>query len=96
MQFNKFDTVQITGHFGSGKAKVVRGLLYEFSYTEQLDFRCFENVSVLVSKRFNYNNFDESIINKSLMKQSFSGLCKIQLCRIVLVEKKIGPYWAIK
>jgi len=89
--FNKYDTVQITGHFSThvmvGKVKTIRGLLCEFSHSEQLGFNCFENVSVLVSKKFHYNNFQ--------IRQSFAGLCKIQLCRIVLVEKKIGPYWTV-
>jgi hypothetical protein len=90
--FYKYDTVQITGHFGTlikvGGIKITRGLLYEFSHTEQLGFYCFENVSILLSKRFNYNNFRA--------KQSFSGLCKIQRCRIVLVEKTISQNWLRK
>lgn len=92
--FYKYDTVQITGHFGTlikiGEIKIIRGLLYEFLHTEQeqLGFHCFENVSILLSKRFNYNNFRA--------KQSFSGMCKIQSCRIVLVEKTISQNWLKK
>jgi len=88
-QFNLYDTVQVTGHCGVmaiSKVKILRGLLNDFTYREVIGLHAYENVSLIVDKDDRgYNNFR--------LKQNFSGLCKIQPCRIVLTEKIICQDW---
>jgi len=88
MNFDKYDTVQVTGHLGStfalGRPQTIRGLLSKCVQREVLGFYCFEDVSIFMRKKHDYNNYQ--------IRQAFSGVCKIQLCRIVLVEKKIRRF----